>query len=159
MNKATGTTDFAGSNVMESMLLKCPAWLPTRFVMFGLVGLSGVVVQVLVLGGLHRIAGVNFLWAQVLSVWVAMTTNFVLNNRLTFGDRSLVGASFFRGLLSFYAACTLGAIFNVLAAEGVYAMGQHWAVAGAVGAVVGSISNYLSTSRLIWRKTSGNQNE
>ena len=45
--------------------------------------------------------------AQSLATLVAMTSNFALNNQLTFRDRRFIGGRFFIGLLLFYVSCSL----------------------------------------------------
>ena len=60
------------------------------------------------------------------------------------------GTEFARGLLSFYAACTIGAIINVEIAGLLYGQAVPWALAGILGAVVGSVWNYGVTSTFTW---------
>jgi dolichol-phosphate mannosyltransferase len=42
-----------------------------------------------------------------------MTSNFFLNNVFTYGDQRLRGRRMWRGLVSFYLACGMGAIINL----------------------------------------------
>jgi dolichol-phosphate mannosyltransferase len=84
-------------------------------VMFGLVGCSGVVVN---LGVLARHVG--FAEAQTAAILTAMTSNYFLNNALTYRDRRLHGWRFLSGLVSFVALCGLG----VLAAVGVSTLAE-----------------------------------
>lgn len=125
--------------------------LPTRFVLFALVGLSGVGVHLAVLGLTFRGVVVPFVWAQGLAVWAAMTWNFFLNNWFTYRDQRLRGLAVLKGLLSFYAACSLGAVINVEVADRMYVTGLPWALAGLAGAVVGAVWNYGVTQVLTWR--------
>ena len=61
-----------------------------------------------------------------------MTSNFALNNIITYRDLRLKGAALFRGLLTFYAACSVGAVVSVRVSELVQLGGVHWLFAGAV---------------------------
>ena len=87
-------------------------YIPVRFFAFTLVGGAGVLVHMAVLAAL-RAAAVGFSNAQAVATVVAMIFNFWLNNLLTYRDRRLRGARWFTGLLSFMAACGLGAVANV----------------------------------------------
>jgi dolichol-phosphate mannosyltransferase len=122
-----------------------------RFVLFALVGLSGVFVQLAVVRLMLWLATDFFLLAQIAGVLVAMTTNFLLNNLLTYSDRALRGAALLRGLLSFYAVCAIGAVANVGVAEAVYVVVPQPELASATGAVVGALWNFLASSAFTWK--------
>jgi dolichol-phosphate mannosyltransferase len=122
-----------------------------RFVLFALVGLSGVAVQLAAVRLMLWLATETFLIAQTAGVIVAMTTNFVLNNLLTYRDRALKGRAFLKGLLSFYAVCSIGAVANVGVGEAVYAVLPQPEIASATGAVVGALWNFLASSAVTWR--------
>ncbi len=125
--------------------------LPIRFVLFLMVGLSGVVVQLAAVRLALALPGVAFFWAQIVGVFVAMTTNFILNNKLTYHDRTLRGREFFRGLLSFYVVCSLGAVANVGTAQAIFSVWPNWAVASLVGAVMGALWNFWASLLVTWR--------
>jgi dolichol-phosphate mannosyltransferase len=126
--------------------------IPARFLSFAAVGLSGVIVHMLVLWLLHRGMGAEFMVGQALATIIAMTSNFALNNVLTYGDRRLRGVQSLRGLLSFYLVCAVGAIVNVSVAERIFAAGIAWWLAGLAGVACGGIWNYLVTAIVTWRK-------
>ena len=90
--------------------------LPARFFLFGAVGVTGVGVQLAVLW-LAFGSSAHFLFSQIVATWVAMTSNFFLNNIFTYGDQRLRGARIWRGLISFYMACGVGAFINIALAE------------------------------------------
>lgn len=127
--------------------------IPARFVMFSAVGGIGVIVHMAVLAATNRALGYSFAVGQVSAAMTAMTSNFFLNNLLTYHDRRLQG---FRpvvgGLLSFYAVCGIGGLANVGVA--VVLFGEHytWWLAGAAGVVVGAVWNYVVTSVFTWTK-------
>ena len=64
--------------------------VPAKFVIFALVGSLGVVVHLLVLVMLFKELGFGFETSQTAATLVAMTSNFTLNNVLTYYDRRLV---------------------------------------------------------------------
>jgi len=129
-----------------------PNLLSRRFVVFVTVGFSGLGVNLGVLGLVLNGLGWPFLASQVAAVTVAMTTNFALNNWITYRDRRLHGRDILRGLGTFYVACLIGAGANLAVAETCYALGGHWALAGFLGAVAGSIWNFASTAKVTWRE-------
>ncbi|WP_368187337.1 glycosyltransferase [Aestuariibius sp. HNIBRBA575] len=124
--------------------------LSIRFILFGMVGVSGIFVQ-LIMVKLMLMLGFGFSVAQTLGVFSAMTTNFLANNLLTYRDRSLKGPEFLRGLLSFYAVCAIGALANVGVATITYTAIPAWAFASAVGAIVGALWNFVASSRVTWK--------
>ena len=124
--------------------------LPSKFLLFGAVGASGMVVHLVVLRLLPAAAGTGFVGAQLTATATAMVRNYFLNNTLTYRDYRLVGWAALRGLASFMVICGLGAVVNVLVARDLYAMTQMWLFAEAGGAVLGALLNYALTSMFTW---------
>lgn len=125
--------------------------LPTSFLLFGMVGGSGVIVHLLTLWVTHQFLGFNFTNAQLAATIVAMTTNFVLNNELTYSDKKLRGRRFWIGLLSFYAVCSIGALANVSVATWIYQASPDLFLAGILGALMSVVFNYSVTRVFTWR--------
>lgn len=123
-----------------------------RFLMFGLVGASGLVVHLLALRMFLVMGGLEFNLAQTGASFVAMTSNFFLNNQLTYRDRRLHGLGAIKGLLSFYLVCSVGVLANVGVASLIYAEPSYWWFAGTAGAIMGAVWNYAASSTLTWRK-------
>ena len=126
-------------------------WIPVRFLLFVGVGALGLVVHLAVLGELLMGPGLSFPISQTAAVIIAMTFNFTLNNVFTYRDKRLKGLGFLRGLLSFYAACGLGALINLAVAVTLFDGGSPWWMAGAAGAVVGAVWNYAITAIFTWK--------
>lgn len=124
---------------------------PLRFVTFVIVGGTGVFVHLSILGLLFKIVSAPFDVSQVAATLTAMTSNFFLNNLVTYRDRRLHGIGLLRGLFSFYVACAIGGVMNFLLASFLFNSGVMWAAAGVLGAVVGSVWNYAATSVFTWR--------
>jgi len=122
-----------------------------RFILFMIVGLSGLVVHLTTLRLVMLALPVSFAVAQTVAVVVAMTSNFILNNVLTYKDRTLRGRDFLRGLLSFYGVCSVGAVANVGVATAVYAVLPFWALAGFAGAFVGALWNFVASALVTWK--------
>jgi len=129
--------------------------VPVRFFLFGLVGASGVVVHLGVLKTvLAMLPALGFDIAQTSATFVAMFSNFLLNNGLTYRDRRLVGWALVPGFLIFAASCSIGVIANVGLARIIFSEGQQWWVAGLAGALTGAVFNYVTSGLLVWRKKS-----
>lgn len=126
--------------------------LPVRFFLFAAVGASGVIIHLAALAGIHATSNVDFATAQLMATVIAMTWNYVLNNQLTFRDRRLSGLAYLRGLLIFYAACSLGTVANIGASNWIYAFDQNTMLAGFAGAIIGSVFNYVTTSIFTWKR-------
>jgi dolichol-phosphate mannosyltransferase len=123
--------------------------LPARFFLFAGVGLTGLGVHLAVLTSAFAASG-NFLSSQLLATWLAMTSNFFLNNLFTYGDQRLRGAAIWRGLASFYVACGIGAFINVAVAEWLYLQSVVYWAAGMAGAAVAAVWNFFTTASLTW---------
>jgi dolichol-phosphate mannosyltransferase len=125
--------------------------IPVRFFGFLLVGASGIVVHLLVLMAALDVLGLRFGLAQTLATFVSMTSNFILNNLLTYHDQRLTGLDAIRGLLVFYAVCSVGAISNIGVASWLYASEPSWWVAGLAGSFVGAVWNFALSNTYVWR--------
>ena len=133
------------------LLDKLIGWLlPIRFVMFAAVNAVGVLVHLLVLW--LSLFAFGFLAAQELATFVAMTSNFFINNILTYRDRRLRGRKLFAGLLTFYAICGMGALANVGIASIMYREGYSWFLSAIAGIAVGLVWNYAMSATFTWRK-------
>jgi len=122
-----------------------------RFVLFLFVGLTGILVQLLMVGIFLNVMFLSFFCSQILAVILAMTSNFFLNNILTYRDQSLSGKYILFGLLSFYFVCSLGAVANVAVANLVYNFVPLWILASFSGSVISSLWNFMSSKWLTWR--------
>ena len=123
--------------------------LPPRFLMFGLVGVSGVAVHMAVLYS-GRAVGLDFMISQIAAATTAMTSNYLINNSVTYRDRRLSGVKLLTGYLRFCALCAVGLIANIAVANLVHEHTPLWWLAGAAGAVSGAAWNYVSTSLAVW---------
>ena len=121
------------------------------FVTFSMVGSVGLFVHAVVLYFISLDQRNTFLVSQSVATFVAMTTNFFLNNEVTFRRKRLRGRAIFPGLLSFYVACSLGAVINLAISQLLYSAGAFLMVAGTSGAVLAAVWNYLTTSKSVWR--------
>jgi dolichol-phosphate mannosyltransferase len=123
-----------------------------RFLLFALVGTTGLFVHLATLFVALEIFDVPFPQAQAFGAFMAMTSNFILNNFLTYRDQRLKGFAILRGLLLFYLVCSVGLLANVGVAFSIYDQEPIWWLAGAAGALMGVVWNYAMSGLFVWRK-------
>ncbi len=122
-----------------------------RFLLFAIVGSLGLVVHLIVLRAGLVFLPDEFRTAQIIATLVAMTSNFLLNNELTYRDRRLKGLGMLRGFILFCLFASFGAFTNVDLASWLYYERQVWWVAGAAGAVMSALWNYAMSTLFVWR--------
>jgi dolichol-phosphate mannosyltransferase len=123
-----------------------------RFLLFAMVGSLGLVVHFAALYAGLRVFRLPFAEAQACGALFAMTSNFILNNFLTYRDQRLKGFAIVRGLILFYLVCSVGLFANVGVAFSVYDQQPIWWLAGAAGALMGVVWNYAMSGLFVWRK-------
>jgi dolichol-phosphate mannosyltransferase len=125
-----------------------------RFINFALVGTLGLAVHLVTLKLCLAFLPAQpdlFRIAQIVATFIAMTSNFILNNELTYRDRRLKGLAIYRGFALFCAIGSVGALANVDLADWLYTEPQVWWVAGAAGAIMSALWNYAMSTLFVWR--------
>jgi dolichol-phosphate mannosyltransferase len=123
-----------------------------RFLLFAMVGSIGLLVHFAALFAALEVFELPFPEAQACGALLAMTSNFILNNFLTYRDQRLKGFAILRGLLLFYLVCSVGLFANVGVAFSVYDQEPIWWLAGAAGALMGVVWNYAMSGLFVWRR-------
>jgi dolichol-phosphate mannosyltransferase len=124
--------------------------VPVRFIAFTLVGSIGVVVHLVIVTLLFKFLKFSFLPSQILATFMAMTTNFALNNAFTYRDVRLRDWSWLRGWLAFILACSFGTFANVGVAAYLFENEVRWTLAALAGFTVGAVWNYATTMVYTW---------
>jgi dolichol-phosphate mannosyltransferase len=131
-------------------------YVPVRFVSFAAIGAFGVLVHMSVLWTVFLTAEQSFVVGQTAATLVAMTSNFLLNNALTYRDRRLRGWGLLGGWLSFTLACSVGALANVGVANYLFQSGimgaSAWVPSALAGVILGAVWNYAVTSVYTWNR-------
>ena len=125
--------------------------LPRRAISFGVVGLSGVAVQLLITQLFMALWGLGFEQALPIGVISAASSNYLINNALTFRFARLKGVLLLRGLLKFQLVASLPVMANVGLASAYYSLiapNAFWAQLA--GIVVVFVWNYAASSRFVW---------
>ena len=126
--------------------------LPIRFVLFASIGAVGLVVHILTLSAVLDWAGVlDFDLAQSIATVLAMASNFILNNEITYRVHRYRGLNLIRGFVAFGLGCSVGALANIDVASWLHKVNQTWWVAELAGALLSVVWNYVVSTNLIWR--------
>ena len=135
-------------SILHSLSLRL---LPRRAISFGLVGLSGVLVQLLTCQLLMTAAGLTFARALPLAVVTSASSNYLINNALTFRFQRLRGLALLGGLLRFLLVASLPALANVGLASAFYDfVSRDTLWAQLAGILVVFVWNYAASSRFVW---------
>jgi dolichol-phosphate mannosyltransferase len=118
-----------------------------RALVYAVVGATGLAVHLLVLNSLRSL---GFGEANLLAAAAAMTSNYLLNNEITYRDRRRRGLGLLWGYLKFAALCALGLVINVSVGEFAYEHLHNRDVSAVLGAVAAAAWNYGSTAVALW---------
>ena len=110
-----------------------------------------MLVQLLSTALLMGLFNMAFQQALPVAVITAASSNYLVNNALTFRDRRQSGRQLIRGLLKFLLVASLPALANVGLATSFYTLIQaHTVWAQLAGIVVVYVWNYAASSRFVW---------
>jgi dolichol-phosphate mannosyltransferase len=131
-----------------------------RFMQFGLVGLSGVFVDMTVLYLLHdpQALGLPLTRSKIIAAEIAIVNNFLWNDRWTFGDISSQQSGWqkrIKRFIKFNLVCLIGlglnvAILNILVN---YAGIKDYKIANLLAIAIVTIWNFWINLKLSWRVT------
>jgi dolichol-phosphate mannosyltransferase len=143
--------------IQHLLRLRFDLWPFKRFIRFGVVGFSGVFVDMGVFYLLLTVLGLGLTRSAVLSAEIAIINNFFWNDLWTFGDISRhqqgMGKKLKR-LLKFNLICLSGLVLNVLLVNllfNVFGVNEYIAKLIAIAAV--TFWNFWFNLKLSWRVT------
>ena len=143
--------------VIHLLRLRFTLWPVKRFLRFGLVGFSGVFVDLAVFYILREIIQLALTRSAILSAEVAIINNFLWNDIWTFRDLSRKQKGKrqrFRRFLKFNLICLAGLILNVLLVNllfNVFGLNEYISKLIAIAAV--TLWNFWINMKLSWRVT------
>jgi dolichol-phosphate mannosyltransferase len=124
--------------------------VPTRALLFGLVGATGLVIHLSMMKVLLA-SGLEFDLGQLIAAVTAMTSNYLINNEITYRDRRRRGWGLLLGYAKFCGLCSIGLFANVAVASLVHGrLPAYPLVDSAAGAAFGALWNYVTTSVAVW---------
>lgn len=130
-----------------------------RFVRFGVVGLSGVVVDMVILYLLHSTIGLPLTRSKIGAAEVAIINNFIWNDAWTFADISMLQQGWsarLKRFLKFNLVCLAGLVLNVLVLNVIYNLvfDQRWPyLANLMAIAIVTFWNFWLNLKLSWRVT------
>jgi dolichol-phosphate mannosyltransferase len=140
--------------------LRFARWPMGKFLRFGVVGFSGVFVNMGVLYLLRNILHLELTRSLIVAAEMAIISNFLWNDLWTFGDiskRQPGNRQRLKRLLKFNTICLMGLILNVLLVNvmfNVFGMNEYLANLIAIAAV--TLWNFWINMKLSWRVTDVN---
>jgi putative flippase GtrA len=119
---------------------------------FGFVGATGSCLNFILFWGLTALVGIHYLAASTGAFELSMCSNYLLNNKWTFADRSS-GAFSLMGL-GRYQIVSLGALLIHLGALRLLigAFGVNPLAANLVAIGLGAVSNFALSTAWAWRR-------
>ncbi|MEZ2252182.1 glycosyltransferase [Microcoleus sp.] len=140
--------------------LRFARWPMGKFIRFGLVGFSGVFVNMGVLYVLRNFCKLELTRSLILAAELAIISNFLWNDLWTFGEisrRQRGNRQRLKRLLKFNTICLMGLILNVLLVNvmfNIFGMNEYLANLIAILAV--TLWNFWINMKLSWRVTDVN---
>ncbi|MBF8296804.1 MAG: Dolichyl-phosphate beta-D-mannosyltransferase [Bacteroidetes bacterium] len=129
--------------------------LTPRFLKFGVVGASGVVVN---MGGLYlfkEFAGIPYFIASLFAIELSILSNFTVNLLWTWRDRAGEGTLWTKILRYHIGAGATAFLGNYLVLIALTELlGLHYMVSNLIGIAVGTLSNYIINDLWTFRKHS-----
>ncbi len=125
--------------------------VPRKAISFGLVGSTGVFVQLICFYTLEMLSGLNFEFSLPIAVILAASSNFFINNWLTFRSKRLKNKKLILGLLKFLIVSSLPIFANVGLATSFYNyVAPNTFISQMAGIIIVFIWNYAASSRFVW---------
>ena len=124
--------------------------LPRRAISFALVGASGVFVQLSATSILTNFFYYKFESILPFSVLIAATSNYLINNALTFRARRQKGFLLLKGLIKFLLVSSLPFIANISIAIYINQWLSDQLLAQVAGIFFGLMWNYVASSKFVW---------
>ena len=125
--------------------------IPRKAISFAFVGATGVIVQFFVVYSLTSFVGMGFESALPFAVTIAASSNYIINNSLTFRSNRLRNKELIIGLFKFLIVSSLPIFANIgLATSFFNYISPNMIFSQLAGIIVVYIWNYAASSRLVW---------
>ncbi|MEG3858691.1 glycosyltransferase [Microcoleus sp. herbarium12] len=156
-----GESKVTGKQYIEYLrhllILRFARWPMGKFLRFGIVGFSGVFVNMAVLYVLREIFNLELTRSLIIAAELAIVSNFLWNDLWTFGDiskRQPGNRQRFKRLLKFNTICLMGLILNVLLVNVMFnVFGLNEYLANLIAIVAVTLWNFWINMKLSWRVT------
>jgi len=133
--------------VMENIT---KGFMPASFFVFSLVGTVGVAIHLTSLSLL--LMSLGFVAANAVSTVLAMTSNYFLNNYLTFHNLHKTFRERFQGLIKYSFTNSFSILANIGVASQFYANNFSEISSALIGILAGLVLNYFLSLNLVFKK-------
>ena len=128
--------------------------LSPRLIKFGIVGASGVVVNMGCLYVLKEFAGIPYFVASVIAIELSILSNFTINLLWTWRDRSEEGTLWTKLVRYHVGAGATAFLGNYLILVALTELvGMHYMISNLIGIAVGTLANYVINDLWTFKKT------
>ena len=126
--------------------------IPRRAISFGFVGATGILVHLFVVYFLSAITKLTFVQVLPFAGVSAASSNFLINNFLTFRNARLRGINLISGLIKFLIVSSIPLLANVGLASSFYQyVTPNKFLSQMAGIIVVFIWNYAASSKFVWK--------
>ena len=126
--------------------------IPRRAISFGFVGATGILVHLFVVYFLLEITNLTFFQVLPFAGVSAASSNFFINNLLTFRNARLRGFELFFGLIKFLLVSSIPLLANVGLASSFYQyVSPNKFLSQMAGIIIVFIWNYAASSKFVWK--------
>ena len=143
--------------IQHLLRLRLSLWPIKRFLRFGVVGFSGVFVDLGIFYVLRTLLGLGLTRSAIFSSEVAIINNFLWNDLWTFGDISSRQKGWrkrIKRLLKFNIVCLSGLVLNVLLVNLLFnVLGVNEYIAKLIAIAAVTLWNFWFNLKLSWRVT------
>lgn len=123
-----------------------------KLISFGLVGISGVLVQFLVFFLLDYFNNLDFLANNLISILLGNIWGYFFNNLLTFKNNPLKGIDFFKGMISYLIISSISIIINISSSTLFFNLLNQKIIAILSGVIMGFFFNFFVSRKIIWKE-------
>ena len=126
----------------------------TEFLLFSIIGGSGVVVDLSFVYIAKEVLSMEFRLARIMGFVIALTSNFFLNRRFAF--KNSIMQNIVRQYILFFIVCVAGLSVNWLISvylyENVSFFHNHYLIASLAGILGGTFNNFIGCKMLVFKK-------
>lgn len=123
-----------------------------RPVRFGLVGVTGVIVNMSIVAFMDATTDLPVLFTGALAAAVSTFTNFLLNDVVTWRDRRSVAGTKLSRMVRYYVTTAGGSLLYLCVLSVLARMGIRLLLANLLGIAVGGSFNYVIHNLWTWRR-------
>lgn len=124
--------------------------IPSEFIVFSIMGLSGVLLHLLTMNYLVDL-GVVFVWANTIAILAAMISNFFLNNYITFDNVFSSWGGKIKGFCKYLLGNSLSLFANIGVASQLQSNDMTVSISALGGILAGTLLNYFVSKSFVFK--------